>query len=112
MACWRWRASLSQSPHDDDDDDGGEKIRLVIRRVGAIAGDVLESTDHQELVLGRDEVWLLCDNPEVSDDSRMWGPVHRTAIIGRAICSGLSHVAKSDSAAHDDKLYHVCVKKI
>lgn len=41
-------------------------------------------TTESEVVLGEDEYFVLGDNPKSAYDSRMWGPVPRENIIGRA----------------------------
>ncbi len=81
---------------------------ILIKRVVAIPGDVIEigggrvidngeviedpvppayraCDDMRPLVLDRDEYFLLGDHRRVSIDSRDFGPVHRSDIIGRVI---------------------------
>ena len=48
----------------------------VIKRVVALPGDVVGEK------LGPDEYWVVGDNLAVSDDSRSFGPVKRTQILG------------------------------
>ena len=43
-----------------------------------------DSRESGEWTLGRDEYFLLGDAPEFSADSRSFGPVPRSAIVGRA----------------------------
>jgi signal peptidase I len=39
--------------------------------------------DFPEILLGTDEYFLLCDNRSSSIDSRIWGPVRSSAILGK-----------------------------
>jgi signal peptidase I len=39
-----------------------------------------------QLVVGRDELFLVGDNSQVSIDSRTFGPIRRVAVIGKVIC--------------------------
>jgi len=67
---------------------------LAIKRVAALPGDVVEgvrvtdpATEQETEVsirLSPDEAWLLGDDPDVSVDSRRYGPVSRDRLVGRA----------------------------
>jgi type IV secretory pathway protease TraF len=56
---------------------------LVVKRVAGAPGESV-SQDGREWSLAEDEYLLLGDDPEVSRDSRDWGPVGRRAILARA----------------------------
>lgn len=43
------------------------------------------SDSFEEITLGEDEYFVLCDNRNVYDDSRLWGPVKQEQIKGRAL---------------------------
>ena len=47
-------------------------------------GDFNNSHDHQYL-MGEEEYFLLGDNRDNSNDSRHWGPVKRTQILGKVL---------------------------
>ncbi|MDA3041080.1 MAG: signal peptidase I [Actinomycetota bacterium] len=89
------------------DEQAGE-IRDLIKRVGAIEGDVVEGRDNQLVVNGEpvfesylddnesigyfgpikvpaSEVFVMGDNRDESYDSRLFGTVHKDRIIGRAV---------------------------
>jgi signal peptidase I len=85
-----------------------DETRDFIKRVVAVSGDTVEIRQgkvyvngellpeaasallDQETwapqVVGPDTVWVLGDNRSNSDDSRYFGPVHRTQIHGEAFC--------------------------
>jgi signal peptidase I len=56
---------------------------LVIKRVAARPGDRVV-TQRGIFALGPDEAWLLGDAADQSIDSRLYGPVPLTALVGRA----------------------------
>lgn len=68
---------------------------LMVRRVGALAGDVLADgvTEH---VLGPGVCWVLADNPKLKppdvEDSRTFGPLPLENIEGRVIYAARSKV--------------------
>lgn len=49
----------------------------MVKRVGAVPGERI--ADH---TLGPDEFWVIGDRPDASTDSRSFGPVHRSVIVG------------------------------
>jgi inner membrane protease subunit 2 len=55
---------------------------LAIKRVAARGGDRVR-TMAGVLTLAPDEAWLLGDNAAVSIDSRRYGPVEASALVGR-----------------------------
>ncbi|KAA8550747.1 hypothetical protein F0562_002431 [Nyssa sinensis] len=63
----------------------------LIRRLAAIEGYEMVSTDEKDepFVLEKDECWVLADNenlkPKEANDSRTFGPVTMTDIVGRVI---------------------------
>jgi len=63
----------------------------LVRRLAAIEGYEMASTDEKDdpFVLDKDECWVLADNeklkPKEANDSRLFGPVHMTDIVGRVI---------------------------
>lgn len=64
---------------------------LLVRRLAAVEGYEMVSKDEKEepFVLEKDECWVLSDNealkPKEAKDSRTFGPVHMSDIIGRVI---------------------------
>lgn len=64
---------------------------LLVRRLTAVEGYEMVSKDEKEepFVLEKDECWVLSDNealkPKEAKDSRTFGPVHMSDIIGRVI---------------------------
>ena len=55
--------------------------RLVIKRIGAVGGDKI--TNGTSLtIIPKNEYYLLGDNAAVSYDSRFYGPVKRSQIVG------------------------------
>ncbi|MCD9560723.1 hypothetical protein HAX54_019471 [Datura stramonium] len=63
----------------------------LVRRLAAIEGYEMVSTDEKDepFVLEKDQCWVLADNenvkPKEAKDSRTFGPVSLTDIVGRAI---------------------------
>ncbi|PQM36263.1 uncharacterized protein Pyn_39960 [Prunus yedoensis var. nudiflora] len=63
----------------------------LVRRLAAIEGYEMLSTDEKDepFVLEKDECWVLADNeslkPKEANDSRKFGPVSMTDIVGRVI---------------------------
>jgi signal peptidase I len=80
----------------------------LIKRVVGLPGDVLEgrdgylwrngqrveepylrpgtfTSDFKKLRIKPDSFWVMGDNREDSADSRVFGPVHRSALVGRAV---------------------------
>jgi len=49
-----------------------------------LSGDVATIGSNQEVILGSDEYFVMGDNRDASSDSRAWGPIVRSDIIGRA----------------------------
>lgn len=56
---------------------------LVVKRVAARPGDTIRMASGATTLAG-DEAWLLGDNLARSVDSRRYGPVPLTALVGRA----------------------------
>uniref|UniRef100_A0A5B6ZRV1 Putative Peptidase S24/S26A/S26B/S26C family protein isoform 1 n=1 Tax=Davidia involucrata TaxID=16924 RepID=A0A5B6ZRV1_DAVIN len=65
----------------------------LVRRLAAIEGYEMVSTDEKDepFVLEKDQCWVLADNenlkPKEANDSRTFGPVPMTDIVGRVIYS-------------------------
>ncbi|KAM7496103.1 hypothetical protein LguiA_020517 [Lonicera macranthoides] len=63
----------------------------LVRRLAAVEGYEMASTDEKDepFVLNKDECWVLADNenlkPKEANDSRLFGPVNMTDIVGRVI---------------------------
>ncbi|GFZ17702.1 peptidase S24/S26A/S26B/S26C family protein [Actinidia rufa] len=63
----------------------------LVRRLAAIEGYEMVTTDEKEepFVLDKNECWVLADNenlkPKEANDSRIFGPVPMTDIVGRVI---------------------------
>ncbi|XP_021768791.1 mitochondrial inner membrane protease subunit 2-like isoform X2 [Chenopodium quinoa] len=63
----------------------------LVRRLAATEGYEMVSKDEKEepFILDKDECWVLADNealkPKEAKDSRTFGPVHMSDIIGRVI---------------------------
>ena len=83
---------------------GVERAALMVRRVTAQGGELLES-DSAQHTLAPDTVWLTADNEELSppdvEDSRTFGPVQLGNIVGRCIYairskSDRQHIANND----------------
>ncbi|KAL8146974.1 mitochondrial ATP-independent inner membrane protease subunit 2-like [Apium graveolens] len=66
---------------------------LLVRRLAAVEGYEMVSKDEKDepFVLEKDQCWVLADNdtlkPKEAKDSRMFGPVPMTDIVGRVIYS-------------------------
>ncbi|KAI4349389.1 hypothetical protein L6164_009981 [Bauhinia variegata] len=64
---------------------------FLIRRLAAMEGYEMVSTDEKDdpFVLEKDECWVLADNerlkPKEANDSRTFGPVHMSDIVGRVL---------------------------
>lgn len=54
-------------------------LRVVKRLIG-VPGDVVDDG----ITLGRGQYWVEGDNPEGSTDSRVFGPLRRSDLLGRA----------------------------
>ncbi|XP_042015909.1 uncharacterized protein LOC121763879 [Salvia splendens] len=71
--------------------DPKNSAKFLIRRLAAIEGDEMASKDavDEPFVLEEDQCWVLADNdklkPKQAYDSRIFGPVTMTSIVGRAI---------------------------
>ncbi len=65
----------------------------IIKRIYAVAGDTVDfynvpdtwSLAHGEYKVPENQVYILGDNRPVSEDSRTFGPVDRTDILGKVI---------------------------
>ncbi|PON62637.1 Peptidase S26A, signal peptidase I [Parasponia andersonii] len=69
----------------------GNTESYIVRRVAAIEGYEMVSSDEKEepFVLEKDECWVLADNeklkPKEANDSRKFGPVPMTDVVGRVM---------------------------
>ncbi|CAD6264412.1 unnamed protein product [Miscanthus lutarioriparius] len=76
---------LLKDPEKSDD--------LIIRRLAALEGYEMVSNDEKDepFVLEKDQCWVVADNlalkPKEARDSRLFGPVPMTDILGRVIYS-------------------------
>ncbi|CAK9140617.1 unnamed protein product [Ilex paraguariensis] len=74
---------VMKNPENSDD--------YLVRRLAAMEGCELGSTDEKDepFVLEKDQCWVLTDNenlkPKEASDSRTFGPVSITDIVGRVI---------------------------
>lgn len=84
-----------------------------VRRVAAIEGDQMVSTDVNDLPFGLDDghCWVISDNvsinPTTSGDSRTFGPLPMENIVGRVVYACRSsedhgYVRNSEEAMHQD----------
>ncbi|CAI5464120.1 unnamed protein product [Closterium sp. Yama58-4] len=70
---------------------GTEKPTAVFRRVAAVAGDEIVSSQPSDepIRIEPNHFWVLADNPDVPAeeawDSRTFGPVHLEDVLGRAV---------------------------
>ncbi|XP_051213086.1 mitochondrial ATP-independent inner membrane protease subunit 2 [Lolium perenne] len=76
---------LLKDPEKSDD--------LIVRRLAAVEGYEIVSTDEKDepFVLDKDQCWVVADNQALkakeARDSRLFGPVPMTDIVGRVIYS-------------------------
>mmetsp|Transcript_18388 Transcript_18388/g.22077 ORF Transcript_18388/g.22077 Transcript_18388/m.22077 type:complete len:244 (+) Transcript_18388:232-963(+) len=85
-----------------------EGSSMSLCRVVAQEGDemISDSSEHEPFHLPYDTVWLLADNEKLSHkdvtDSRTWGPVEYSKIIGRAVyyCRGASEHGMVENSTH------------
>ncbi|XP_047324445.1 uncharacterized protein LOC124927973 [Impatiens glandulifera] len=71
--------------------DPDKSDNFLVRRLAAIEGNEMVSTDEKDepFVLEKDECWVLSDNealkPKEARDSRTYGPMSVTDIVGRVV---------------------------
>ncbi|XP_034692278.1 uncharacterized protein LOC117919253 [Vitis riparia] len=71
--------------------DPEESDNFLVRRLAAVEGYEMGSTDEKDepFVLEKDQCWVLSDNetlkPKQANDSRIFGPVPMSDIVGRVI---------------------------
>uniref|UniRef100_A0A2P2JTS4 Uncharacterized protein MANES_12G032900 n=1 Tax=Rhizophora mucronata TaxID=61149 RepID=A0A2P2JTS4_RHIMU len=93
--------------------DPANSKNYLVRRLAAVEGYEMVSTDEKEepFVLDENQCWVLADNeklkPKDANDSRTFGPVSLSDIVGRAIyCmrTAVDHgpVKNSDSSMQQD----------
>ena len=61
-----------------------ESEHPIVKRIVVSPGDAVLHQGEM-IILGEDEYYVLGDNREISMDSRMFGPVHRSNITGRLL---------------------------
>eukprot|EP00123_Amoebidium_parasiticum_P004595 comp15884_c0_seq1/m.13232 comp15884_c0_seq1/g.13232 ORF comp15884_c0_seq1/g.13232 comp15884_c0_seq1/m.13232 type:complete len:222 (-) comp15884_c0_seq1:71-736(-) len=68
---------------------------IMVRRLTAMSGDLLVSDkDLPTYRLPPNHYWVSCDNEEATFDSRTYGPLHSSHILGRVV-----HTVASDGRA-------------
>ncbi|XP_010485868.1 PREDICTED: uncharacterized protein LOC104764111 [Camelina sativa] len=93
--------------------DPNETNKYIVRRLAALEGSEMVSSDEKEepFVLEKDQCWVVAENQEVKSkeayDSRTFGPISMTDIVGRAIyClrTAVDHgpVSNSEFAMEED----------
>ncbi|XP_010457747.1 PREDICTED: uncharacterized protein LOC104739175 [Camelina sativa] len=93
--------------------DPNETNKYIVRRLAALEGSEMVSSDAKEepFVLEKDQCWVVAENQEVKSkeayDSRTFGPISMTDIVGRAIyClrTAVDHgpVSNSEFAMEED----------
>lgn len=58
--------------------------KFFIKRIEGLPGEKVEYNG-KEIILRDNEYFVLGDNTFASSDSRMWGPINKKLIIGRAL---------------------------
>lgn len=85
---------------------GVEPGALMVRRVVAAGGDVLESDTAATHQLAPETVWVAAENEELEpphvEDSRTFGPVQLSNVVGRCIYA-IRSKADRDHIANNDK---------
>jgi hypothetical protein len=62
-----------------------ELLRDIYYVAPLLAGDNTRDASGHTTVLGSDELFVLGDNSPVSEDSRNFGPVHRSQLLGTLV---------------------------
>lgn len=62
----------------------GEPLAEPYLAEGVISPPGVFTRGEREIVLGQDEYFAIGDNREHSSDSRAWGPITKSSIVGRA----------------------------
>jgi signal peptidase I len=53
-----------------------------IKRIAAVPGDLIQTSNDKQYLLGNSQYFVVGDNLDKSYDSRYYGPVHRVQIVG------------------------------
>jgi signal peptidase I len=61
-----------------------DPTKFFIKRIEGLPGDKVNVLGN-EVTLGPDEYYVLGDNSPQSSDSRIWGPVSKNLIVGKAL---------------------------